>query len=192
VSRIKVYLMIFVLILSLNLSVECAEKTLLTEETDNGGYGGISMKITQIKDKGALMAGAEGAWIINHSFILGASGFGLTGGTLKGTEFGSENANELNMWYSGLKAGFIINSDDILHYVFHVTGGVGSLKYRDGIDKRFTFIEPGIDLELNFYDNVRLTFGIMMFVTSGAQVDGIPNPDFNKPSLYLSYKWGKF
>ena len=69
-SRIKVYLMIFVLILSLNLSVECAEKTLLTEETDNGGYGGISMKITQIKDKGALMAGAEGAWIINHSFIF--------------------------------------------------------------------------------------------------------------------------
>ena len=56
------------------------EQTLISGDIEHGGYGGPVFKFTQIgpnQDYGYLVGG-QGGWIINHQFVLGGGGYGLS------------------------------------------------------------------------------------------------------------------
>ena len=46
-------------------------KTLFgSDHMSHGGYGGLSVNYSQIDGKDAILVGARGAWVINHSLMV--------------------------------------------------------------------------------------------------------------------------
>jgi hypothetical protein len=54
------------------------EETLISGGIDSGGFGALVFKFSGVNDQFAGFAGARGGWIINHQFVVGGGGYGLT------------------------------------------------------------------------------------------------------------------
>ncbi len=143
-----------------------------SENQTNGGYGGIMLNYSQIADRDAIVIGAKGAWIINHSFAIG----------LGGNAFITEPVYDVNLLekyefaggYGGLLLEPIIGAKNPVHISFPILIGAGGITYNnhygddndddwnneweeDGYEDSDAFfvIEPGIEIEFNLVKFMR-------------------------------------
>jgi hypothetical protein len=182
------------------------EQTLLVGNVDHGGYGGPAFKIAQIgpNNSNAVLAGGQGGWIIDHKFIIGGGGYGLTTDVRADwidfrTFDGEPQPHYLNFGYGGLLLGFIPNSDDLVHYEIYGLFGGGAVDYRikdaeqsyDSSDGIFV-AEPGINIMVNVTPFFRIGAGASYRYVSGLNDDVLTNEDLSGISGQIIFKFGSF
>lgn len=195
--------MLLILLIILPVSLLGQEKTLLEGDITSGGFGGPVVKFTSVDQNFGLLVGGRGGWIINHTFVLGGGGYGLSNNIGTGEYF--DNTNEeynLMFGYGGFEMEYIQNSDDLLHYSFYLLIGAGSVGYRhhdmhfedyDFDNDTFFITEPAVNVEFNITSFFRLNGGLSYRFVAGANYKNkISNTDLDGLSGVLTLKFGKF
>ena len=142
------------------------ERTLISGPVAHGGFGGPQLMLGQIKGEIAILSGGWGAWLINHTIIIGGGGYGLVNDLPAGP------ANEdqyLNFGYGGMVLGFILGSDRLIHLTAHSLIGPGNVGYRhhmmeedwseDSVNDLVFVIQPTLGVELNVTRFFRIEAG---------------------------------
>ncbi|MDZ7724725.1 MAG: hypothetical protein U5R06_18425 [candidate division KSB1 bacterium] len=181
-----------------------AEETLFDGHIHHsGGYGGPVVRFTEIgpnSDMGVIVGG-RGGWIINHKFILGGGGYGLTTehnpADWEPTDFQTDY--RLNVGYGGIFLGYTQNSDQVLHYTVETMIGWGGVNYsRFDVEQdpdngdSFFVLEPGVNLEVNVTSFFRVGIGATYRYIQGVDYYSITNEDLSGVSGQIIFRFGSF
>ncbi|HPE56400.1 MAG TPA: hypothetical protein P5514_09155 [Bacteroidales bacterium] len=185
-------------------------KTLFgNQQMSNGAYGGLSINYTQIDKKDAMLVGARGAWIINHSLALGFGGYGFANDLKYEKVYGDDQTENyfLAGGYGGLLIEPIIAAKSPVHVSVPILIGAGGISYINtywsDYDNRYDYaytedadaffvIEPGIELELNLVKFMRVAFGGYYRYTSDVNLYNTKKDVLNGFSTGITFKFGKF
>ena len=193
------------------------QRTLLSDWNGNvshGGYGGITIAYSEIDAQASIQVGGRMAWIINHKFALGIAGNGFFNNLIKDDTY-EPSDYYLAGGYGGLLFQPIISSHSPIHFSFPILLGVGgvAVNHKDywvnDWDENseyyydsdvFLVFEPGIDIEFNMLQHMRMSLGVSYRFTNNVNlryeyVDGenIKVVDISPTSLNnFSFKLGFF
>jgi hypothetical protein len=182
-------------------------ETLLSPGVASGGFGALVTKATTIGGKFGLLVGLRGAWITNHAFSIGGGFYGLAtqNVTMDGGEIGGTPGQDyfLEMGYAGLEFEYAYPWNRLLHMSADMLVGGGGVAYiedprhnhRDDevLDSDAFFIaEPGLRLELNVANPMRLDLGVSYRFVSDIEMPQIENKDIDGPAVALTFKFGAF
>jgi hypothetical protein len=192
-------------LLMLPLVAGAQEATLIGNEIDHGGSGGVTAKLTSINGQATMMLGAEAVWTINHSMYAGAVVQGVV------TE---ADANKLQpggqpylMWVNelGARAGYILNSDEIVHFSAGALVGAGSLQLADryfwsdpakvetyGDQDYYFLVEPEVAAEVNVTPWMRAKAAASYRIVSGVETEGNTSGDLSGPAGAITLSFGSF
>lgn len=180
-------------------------QTLFGNNPSHGGYGAISLGYTQIDGKDAIMAGGRIAWVIDHCFAIGFSGYGFANDVYLDDIVDGRNLS-LSGGYGGLFLEPIAFPRSPVHLAFPVTIGVGGMSYitdyywshtdewypePEDVDP-FLIVEPGIELEFNVFKFLRLAVGSSVRITDNITLANTPKDVLRGYSGNLTLKIGKF
>lgn len=186
-------------------------ETIFSRQKSNGGYGAFSIGYSQIDGRDALVTGARGAFIFDHSFAIGIGGYGF----VNNLDYDHHNYNNtedrfmLAGGYGGVFFEPILGGTKAVHLSFPILVGMGgaALVENDGWDywyndrndhwheydhDLFFVLEPAVELEFNVvrffrasaYASYRFTSDIELFETDTDALKG-----FN---FGMTFKFGKF
>ncbi len=129
----------------------------------SSGYGGPSIKFSQVDNEFAMFVGGKGAWTINKQFSIGGAGYGL----VTWPEFTYQNGQnetidaDFMFGYGGLYLEYIHDPWEVLHFSANTLIGFGGASVQD-IDRMnmddydhdeiwaaYFVLEPSIAVELN-------------------------------------------
>ncbi|WP_159518923.1 hypothetical protein [Sunxiuqinia indica] len=179
-------------------------QTIFSKRKSNGGYGAISVSYTEIDHKDAIIMGARGAWIINHSLAIGLGGYGFVNDINYDNVFDNNLNYNLAGGYGGLFIEPILGSKLPVHLSFPVLFGLGGIAYvehhnnwdywwstNDRSEVYWVF-EPAVELEFNVTRHFRMaatasyrfTSAINMLYTDPEILEGL--------TAGLVFKFGKF
>jgi len=192
-------LVIFTILFMIVMPAMAKEQTLISGDIKSGGFGGPVLKATVFNDELGLLVGGRGGWIINHAFVIGGGGYGLT------TNIDAPVTDYyLNVGYGGPIVEYIILSDSLVHLSVNALIGAGGVGYRyrdwdsdwdrrysDNADEFFV-AEPGVDLMLNVTPVFRLGMGISYRYIYGVDLKGLGDSDMSGVSATFTFKFGKF
>jgi hypothetical protein len=176
------------------------EQTLISGDIESGGFGGPVLKVTEFGDDVGLLVGGRGGWIINHAFVIGGGGYGLT------TNIDAPVFDHyLNVGYGGGIVEYIVLSDRLIHLSVNTLIGAGGVNYRDRdwddwdwennwYDEadEFFVAEPGVDLMLNVSKIFRVGVGVSYRYVNGIDIRGLSDSDMSGLSATFTLKFGKF
>jgi len=194
-------------------------KTIFSKDFSSGGYGGPELKLSNINDDMSLLVGGRGGWIINHSFVIGGAGYGLTTNNrfdytedISGID--STRKLRLDMGYGGLLLEYIAFPREAIHLSFPFVIGAGGASVstkEEGVNPdannwdndpfynwnslestAFFVLEPGINIELNLIKYLRLNLGASYRYISATDLDRLTDDNFSDFSFNLCLKFGKF
>ena len=184
-------------------------KTLFGDKNvSHGGYGAISFNYSQIDGKDAMLMGARGAWVIGHSFALGAGGYGFLNDYHYNPNLaGGRNVN-LAGGYGGILLEPIIFGKFPVHVSIPILIGGGGVAYTstwnpypydyENFDllvedaTGFLVVEPGLEIEINVVRFFRLALGGYYRYTSKITLYDTPSDVLNGWSAGITLKFGKF
>ncbi len=175
------------------------DETLISGKIESGGFGALVWKLTEINGETAIMGGGRGGWIINHTFVVGAGGYGLVN-NIKPQGISSEKDLLLEMGYGGLEFEYIANSKKLIHYSIYTLIGGGNVRYRERdrsfeeayVSDGFFVAEPGVSFELNVTKPFRVCLGTSYRYINGVNLEGTSNSELQGLSANLTLKFGKF
>lgn len=198
------HLTVLILILAATIPAFAQQQTLLdTDDIEHGGYGAFVLKFTTLNNEFAVLAGARGGWIINHTVAIGFAGYGVAN-NIHSFMLGPLGERFLMLGYGGLDLEFILNSDDLVHLSFHSLIGGGSVGFRNGMEDDwmandggghhdgFFVVEPGVNLDLNVMTWFRASVGASYRYVSGITSGASKNDDIRGPSAMLTLRFGEF
>ncbi len=213
---------------NLILSIVFFSVTLFAQDNDNemktifnapdslsfGAFGGVNVNFSGVGDEFGVLAGGSGGVIINHKFVFGGVGYGLT------TEMpiASENYDALDLdisngedyefhfGYGGVLAGFVIGWKRPIHLYTTVLIGAGGIgisdtdrhrhdDFDDVDDNHGNFVlvvQPNLELEFNLTKFMILGIGANYRYVSGVDFEGYDNMDFSGVGANVSLKFGLF
>ena len=188
------------------------------EVSSLGGYGALDVGYTSIDGLDALLLGARGAVVDNHSLALGLGGKAFISQTVYDSYL--QNDYEYIGGYGGFIFEPIIKWDQPVHLSIPVligAGGIGYLRhwgdyendfedeYSDEDSYAFFVLEPGVEVEFNLvswmrvavYGSYRLTSNVKLdyknAVTDVNAPSSIASPDLLRGfNAGLIFKFGKF
>ncbi len=184
-------------------------ETIFSNQRSNGGYGAFSIGYSQIDGRDAMVAGARGAFIFDHSFAIGLAGYGFVN-DLEYDNYRSapEDRFFLAGGYGGVFFEPIVRGTKPVHVSFPIVVGMGGISlvehsdwdwdwdhshdYHEYDTDLFFVFEPGVELEFNIarffrmaaYGSYRLTSDIELYDTNQDVLRG-----FN---VGMTFKFGKF
>lgn len=176
-------------------------------EVSHGGYGGLSFNYSQIDGQDALLAGARGAWIVNHRLGIGLGGYGFINDM--NFKYDDEKGNHfLSGGYGGLLIEPIIAPNNPIHLSIPVLIGAGGIAlvrdywkddYENYHDYSYTedshayfVIEPGVEVEMNLIKYMRIAFGVSYRFTSDVILENTSKTVLHGLSGGMTLKFGKF
>jgi hypothetical protein len=199
------YLTFFILFMEFAGGVFAQRENLIEFGDQTGGFGGPVAKFTNINSQSAVMLGARGGWIFNHSFVLGGGIY-----TLVSEVDAPENIlpaqGPLDIDFScfGLEAEYVLQPGSLIHYNFYLFIGAGTVRFLKDVgsfgknntqveETDLTFVlEPAANVELNLTDWCRVMAAISYRFTTGVSQVGLSNNDFTGPAVSLTVKFGSF
>jgi hypothetical protein len=143
-------LVLLVILVSLSVGNGFAQEEpkmeVLVEGIENGYFVAAENKFSVVDDQFANFFGAYGGWLINHRFLLGAGGYGMT-----------NRVYEMQMGYGGLVLEYFINPNSLVNFSVKglIGGGSSSYSWWDA----FFVAEPELRMGLNLTERIRLGFG---------------------------------
>jgi hypothetical protein len=141
--------------------------------------------------------------IVNHWFGMGLVGYGTMQEPLYNSSL--QNNYSLHGGYGGIYFEPILFPKFPIHVAFPIVIGAGGLKYDVNNDNNtsawdseafksnpYWVVEPGAELELNFFKHFRLSFGAHYRVTSPLSITYRQEDALNGLSGSISFKFGAF
>lgn len=177
-------------------------ETLFSGELDNGGFGGPVIKGGPINGDLGIFVGGRGGWIINHSFILGGGGYGLTN-AVKAKVPNSFGEDRIDFGYGGLELEYIRHYDRLIHWSAMLLIGAGSVGYRADADRlpgmvtdrhmdEVFVLEPALLATLNVATHFRVSAGASYRYVTGATTPAATNSSLTGATAVLTLRFGKF
>lgn len=178
------------------------EQTLVgSGRASHGGYGAPVVKFTEVAGESAVLVGGRGGWIINHMFVLGGGGYGLSTHVDARTP-GPFGERYLDFGYGGVILEYVIKSDRVVHGSLEVLVGGGAINHRrdwDDSDWRgapradaVTVLEPGGTVDVNITTWFRASAGLTYRIVTGARRVMATDGDLSAVSATLVFRFGKF
>lgn len=180
-------------------------KTLFGNNITHGGYGGIMVNYSVIDGSDAILVGARGAWIINHSLGIGIAGYGFTNNIyiddiIDGAEV------FLAGGYGGLLIEPIILPKSPVHISVPILIGAGGMaliqdyyytsgsypEYYSVDENAFFVVEPGLEVEFNMVKFMRLALAVTYRHTEGLDLYKTDPHVLDGWSGGITFKFGKF
>lgn len=159
-----------------------------TNKISHGGYGSFSIGYSQIDSRDALQFGGRAAWILNHHFAVGLTGYGFINNLEKNYDVVDDPSKYfLTGGYGGLFFEPIIMPHHPVHVSFPIIMGVGGISaaqsynwsgghhhydhnnYYNDTDV-FLVFEPGVDIEFNIVKFFRIALGASYRLTNGVNL----------------------
>ncbi|MDB5032778.1 MAG: hypothetical protein JWQ98_19 [Chlorobi bacterium] len=176
-------------------------QTLLDGDFQSGGFAGLSAKGTRINSQWSALAGAEGAWVINHAFYIGGGGYATI---TEPTTEGLADTTMLRVGYGGGIIGYQFAPDNLVHIGVQTmvgAGGIGAHRsnWADAFDQGnqdspdvFFVVEPAASVELNISKSFRLDVLASYRFVNGVETAGITNKSLSGPSVGVTARFGSF
>ncbi len=184
-------------------------KTLTGKMNHSGGYGAVSFKATDFKDKTLVMAGVRGAWVVNRTLAIGIDADGIIPTAVYADIDPDDMSKKIRLQggYGGFMLEPIFFSNEVVHITFPISAGAGWLGYEDPDEEHFWgdgdsdyfidddvfwYIEPGANLEVNIAHNFRLDLGVSKRFTQDLQLVNTDSDEFDQINYYLTLNIGGF
>ncbi len=166
------------------------QQTLVSGGLESGGFGAPIVRFSEINGQFAVLVGGRGGWIINHTFALGAAGYGVATDVQVA---GNPNRRGLEFGYGGADLEIILGSDALIHVTFNTLIGGGSyrLNYGGPYDGVFV-LEPALNIDLNVTSFMRLGVGGGYRWVTDVDIVGFTDSDFSAFFGSLVLKFGSF
>lgn len=179
-------------------------QTLFASRTRHGGYGAPELKMTTITGDAAVLAGAQGGWVIDGQIVLGVAGYALmsthTPDALLRRPTGD---SRLELGYGGLRVSYVLRPEKVVHFTVSTIIGGGGLAIAtknparaNGIETHdgagFIALEPQIEAEINLTPYVRLALGASYRYLGDTVLPGLRASDLSGPAGGLALKIGVF
>jgi len=192
-------------ILLMPLVAAAQDATLVDGDIDHGYYGGLITKVTPINGQLGFMLGAEATWVVDRQLYVGAQAIGIAN-EVDAVKRQSDNTPYV-MWVNELggRAGYILNSDDLVHFSAGALIGAGSLQLADrypwtdpadvetyGGQDYYFIVEPEVAAELNVAPWMRAKVAGSYRIVNGAETEGVADDDLSGPAGALTLMFGSF
>lgn len=204
----KLFVILGIMLLSVSVFAQ-EEETLLEGKIDHGGFGGPMVKFSTIKNDFALLVGGYGGWLINHTFLIGGGGYGLStrinASPSAQNKYGEGEQLKLMFGYGGGVLEYVNRSNRLIHYSVSTLIGAGGVTYTErnqynyddgnehkGPTDAVFVLEPAANIELNVASFFRINAGASYRMVSGVNLEGLKNSDLSGPSMNLALKFGVF
>jgi len=187
-------------------------EALFEGDIENGGFGAVSVKFSNIKNKSGVLIGGYGGWLINHKLLLGLGGYGLVnnvpadGAVASIYNFVREPL--VTFGYGGAILEYYIEPMSVVHSSVSCLIGGGGVLYRQGgagdyfnthwgepyrSNTSTVFVlEPGVSVELNMTSYMKVGLNASYRFVNGVDLVGIKNSDLSNFAAGISFKFGKF
>lgn len=163
------------------------------ESFEISGYGAPVFRGIYLKDRTHFQCGGEGGAIIDHSFIIGGGGMGLT----LGIDTGSNS--KVMLGWGGLMIGYIFMPEIIVHpYLKVLIGGGDVEEFKQGTycpinTAPFFIMDAQIGTEINVSSWMRIaSFVGYQFVYGPFDFDGITDKDLCGFNFGIKLEFGFF
>lgn len=187
-------------------------QTIFSKRKSNGGYGAFSMGYSQIGGRDALVTGARGAFIFDHSFAIGLGGYGFVN-NLDYNNYHNINPDEKFMLaggYGGIFIEPILAGKKPVHLSFPILLGMGGMAlvenygwgwdwdidpYHTGHEydhDLFFVVEPAVELEFNLARFFRTALYASYRFTSKIELHETESDVLNGFNFGATFKFGKF
>lgn len=209
----------FLLWFEFGMSQDEEPKTLFQSnaQTHTGWFGSLEGRThfftgQNVETRASGLIGGQFGMIINRRFLISVGGYGKIRRVDYRASYPQYNRSGelveekhpmgLGYGYGGICVGYIWNSNEPIHLVFPVYLGMGtSNEYEIEIDgdhgtginsPGFAIIEPGVQLELNLQQNLRLIVGINYRYMDLSRFEELNRNDLDGLGLHFGLKMGKF
>ena len=182
-------LLLFAALLAWASPVFAQEKTLVSEDFHSGGFGAPVVKFSEVADEFAVFAGGRGGWIVNHTFVIGAGGYGLAN-DIRFSD--SVIGRDIEFGYGGLELEYINSSNKLVHFTVYLLIGGGGLSGTVVEEESVFVLEPALNGELNITSFFRLNGGVGYRWVSAVDNPGFEDSDFSAVYGQLTAKFGAF
>jgi len=166
------------------------ERTLVGDHVESGGFGAPVVKFTEVLGDFAVLAGGRGAWIIDHTIMIGGGGYGLVNDVY---DFRLVPAPRIQFGYGGLELAVVAASNSVVHFsVMSLVGGGGIQMGAPGPTDAVFVVEPQLNVVVNVTPYMRFAAGGgYRWVTD---VDWYPltDGDMSAWQVSLALKFGRF
>jgi hypothetical protein len=179
------------------------DRLLLPGNVKHGGYGAPEVKFTTMTGEPAILVGFQGGWIVNHGFVIGFAGYGLSTTHDAPAPFTVANARStLQFGYGGPLLSYIVRPHDVVHATLGllVGGGGYTILSRDVVSdesrthdgRGFFVLEPQAELEANVLKFLRVGFGVSWRYVGTKDVPYLATNDLSGASAGMFVKIGSF
>lgn len=178
---------------------------LFGKSLDVGGYGGLDVAYSRMFGRDGVVAGAQGAVLINHRLALGIAGYGWSN-PLDGPATANGGAQRFETGYGGLTAHYSVYFDQLpIYFTLGALVGAGAIdltdeNHSDGFDgfqdraseDVFAVFQPDVAVHANLTKWMRLGLTAGYRLTSGVDHLGFKESDVNGLMLGGQVQFGSF
>jgi hypothetical protein len=178
---------------------------LFGKSLDVGGYGGLDVAYSRMFGRDGVVAGAQGAVLINHRLALGIAGYGWSN-PLDGPAAPNGDAQRFETGYGGFTAHYSLYFDQLpIYFTVGALVGGGAIDLTDenhsdsfdGFQDRpsedvFAVFQPDVAVHANLTKWMRVVLTAGYRLTSGVDRLGFKEADVNGLMLGGQIQFGAF
>jgi hypothetical protein len=175
---------------------------LFGKSLDVGGYGGLDVAYSRMFGRDGVVAGAQGAVLINHRLALGIAGYGWSN-PLDGPAAPNGDARRFETGYGGFTAHYSLYFDQLpIYFTVGALVGAGAIDltdedHSDGFGDRqsedvFAVFQPDVAVHANLTKWMRVGLTAGYRLTSGVDHLGFQESDVNGLMVGGQIQFGAF
>ncbi|MEO0123849.1 MAG: hypothetical protein ABIL69_07590 [candidate division WOR-3 bacterium] len=197
---ITIFLMILVTGFALKIETvpkQREDEVLIKGPVDRGGFGGLTIKFTELNDQFAMLMGVRGGVTFNRFLGIGGGLYGMVNRMEVNTNYPMRNFN-MDFGYGGIILELIFGSRRLVHFGTHTLIGGGSVQYRlpayeePWYEDFFFVLEPSAEMTINITRVFRVDIGGSYRYIYGAELEGISDRSLSGATGHITFKLGKF
>jgi hypothetical protein len=173
------------------------DRTLITGQTEVGGYAAPVTRFIEVKEEFGVLAGGRVGMVVNHVFGFGLAGYGTVHEPAPDELAGLEG---MELAYGGLVLEYVFKPHAVVHICLPCLVGGGQVQFTgDYLDPEtgedsdaFFVLEPELALEFNIARNWRLGFGVGYRHVSGTDLTDLTDEDLSGVNGAVTVKIGAF
>lgn len=186
-------------------------KTLFDSKGSFGGFLGFNMKVGDVNGQSALLLGGSISSVFSSKVNIGLAGYGLTTHVDGDTYDQEGELYQLDMGYGGLLIEPVIANKEVVHLTVPLILGAGGAGLRRDRFPRpqdpngnndnyyyhhesdaFVVIEPGLNVEINLMQNIRMGIGASYRYIYDNDLEGLSDSELSGFTGNIGFKFGWF
>jgi len=171
------------------------------EGSGNGHFGAPVLKVTTIRDQGAVMLGGRGGWNVSPSLVLGFGAYGTMTevDAAPGVMPAASYALDVKIETFGFDMEYAVRPAAPTHLTLTAfVGGAANHYYKDGTNEQegetdfMLVLEPSVGVERRVTRWLHLNLAASYRLLGGVEQAGLQAGDLQGPSAVLAAKIGRF